>query len=160
MTAPCREACCTPSLPSPASGGGIGRGTVSELFERGCRRSREAPLSVEGETCAGADDNTVSFSLDVASGKIAALRFRATCCATLIAYCEYIAEIASGFRIEIARELSAQNLIEALPGVPALKRDRAVLAIAGFRSALLAAQDSQPGETNDEGRLHFRHAAP
>lgn len=150
MTATCREPCCnvTPRL------------TVSELFERGFRRVREAPLPIQGATCAGAEDNAVSFSLDVANGKIIALRFQASCCATLIAYCEYVAEIAPGFRIEIARGLSAQNLIEALPGVPALKRDRAVLAIAGFRAALRAAEQSQSGETNNEGRLHLRHAAP
>ena len=134
MTATCREACCnvTPRL------------TVAELFERGFRRNREAPLAIEGQPCTGVGDNTVSFSLDVTDGKIAAVGFRASCCATLIVYCEYIAQIAPGFRFEIARGLTAQNLIEGLPGVPALKRDRAVLAIAAFRSALMAAAATNP----------------
>jgi hypothetical protein len=150
MTAPCREACCnvTPRL------------SVSELFERGFRRNREAPLSIAGALCTGADDNTVAFSLDVADNRLVAVGFHASCCATLIAYCEFIAEIAPGFRLGIARELTAQNLVEGLPGVPTLKRDRAVLAIAGFRAALLAADELQRGEPNDEGRLHFRHPAP
>jgi NifU-like protein involved in Fe-S cluster formation len=150
MTATCREACCsaTPRL------------TVAELFERGYRRSREAPRSVEGEACTGAEDNTASFSLDVADGRVAAVGFRASCCATLIAYCEYVAEIAPGFGLSIARELTATNLVDSLPGVPALKRDRAVLAIAAFRAALLAADITQRGEPSNESRLHLRHPAP
>ncbi|MGH6771616.1 MAG: iron-sulfur cluster assembly scaffold protein [Xanthobacteraceae bacterium] len=129
MTATCREACC--SAPP--------RLTVAELFERGFRRNRLAPLPIEGARCNGADDNDAQFSIEVADGKLAAIGFRASCCATLIAYCEFIAEIAPGFRLEIARGLTAANLVEGLPGVPALKRDRAVLAITAFRAALAEA---------------------
>jgi NifU-like protein involved in Fe-S cluster formation len=136
MTATCREACCnvTPRL------------TVAELFERGFRRSREEPLAIEGETCTGAEGNDASFSLDAPDGKITAVSFRASCCATLIAYCEFIAEIAPGFQLEIAREITAANLVDSVPGVPALKRDRAVLAIAAFRAAVMAADALQRGE--------------
>jgi NifU-like protein involved in Fe-S cluster formation len=134
--------------------------SVAELFERGFRRNRQAPLAIAGETCSGADDNTVSFSLDQTDGRIAAVGFRASCCATLIAYCEFIAEIVPGFGIEVARGLTAQNLIEGLPGVPALKRDRALLAMAGFRAALVTAEQLQRGEPNNESRLHLRHPAP
>jgi hypothetical protein len=150
MTATCREACCsvTPRL------------TVAELFERGLRRSREAPRSVAGAACTGAEDNTASFSLDVANGRIAAVGFHASCCATLIAYCEYIAEVTPGFQLEIARGMTAINLVDSVPGVPALKRDRAVLAIAAFRAALLAADITQWGEPSNESRLHLRHPAP
>ena len=126
MTATCRDACCsaTPRL------------TVSELFEHGFRRNRATPLPIEGQSCTDAEGNSARFSIDVADGKIAGIGFRASSCATLIAYCELIAEIARGFRLEIARELTAANLVEALPGVPALKRNRAMLAIAAFRAAL------------------------
>jgi len=150
MTATCREACCnvTPRL------------TVTELFERGFRRSREAPLPIQGATCAGADDNTAAFSLDVAGGRIVAVRFRASCCATLMAYCEFIAEIAPGFGIAIAQELTATNVVEGVPGVPALKRDRAVLAVAAFRAALAATDELHRGASNNESRLHLRHPAP
>ena len=150
MTAPCREACCsvTPRL------------TVGELFERGFRRSCAAPLAIAGAPCTGAEDNTAAFSLDVADGRITAVGFRASCCATLIAYCEFIAEIAPGFSLEIARELTAQNLVEGLPGVPPLKHGRAVLAIAGFRAALMAASELQRGEPTHESRLYLRHPAP
>ena len=150
MTATCREACCsvTPRL------------TVAELFERGFRRNREAPRAIAGAPCTSAEDNTASFSLDVSDGRITGIGFRASCCATLIAYCEYIAEIVPGFQLEIACEMTAANLVDSVPGVPALKRDRAVLAIAAFRAALLAADDYQRGEPANESRLHLRQPAP
>jgi NifU-like protein involved in Fe-S cluster formation len=150
MTATCREACCniTPRL------------SVSELFERGFRRTRAAPLTVQGATCTGVEGNTASFSLDVANGKITLVGFRASCCATLIAYCEFIVQITPGFRLELARALTAANLVDGLPGVPALKHNRAVLAIAAFRAALMAAEKLEWGVTADESRIHLRHPTP
>src|SRR4051794_24043459 len=92
MTAPCREACCsvTPRL------------TVSELFERGFRRNRAAPLPIEGAAVIDADGNTARFSVDVTGKTIVAVSFRASSCATLVAYCEYLAEVLPGFRLDIA----------------------------------------------------------
>jgi NifU-like protein involved in Fe-S cluster formation len=141
MTAPCREACCsvTPRL------------TVSELFERGFRRNRTAPLTIEGAAFADADGNTARFSVDVTGDTIAGVSFRASSCATLIAYCEYLAEVTSGFRLDIASAFTAASLVEALPGVPALKRARAVLAVAAFRAALAQASNHLPSVT--EGSL-------
>jgi NifU-like protein involved in Fe-S cluster formation len=151
MTATCREACCSVTP----------RHTVSELFERGFRRNRAAPLPIEGAQLTDAEGNTARFSIDVADGKIAGAGFRATSCATLIAYCELIAEIVPGFRLDIAREMTATNLVAALPGVPALKRERAVLAVAAFRAALTTASSLEhPGELRNESRLHLRHPAP
>jgi hypothetical protein len=126
MTATCREACCsvTPRL------------TVSELFERGFRRNRAAPLGLEGPSCRDAEGNVASFSIDLAGGALAGIGFRATSCATLIAYCEFIAQSVTGFRRDLAQALTAPELIGAVPGVPALKRERAVLAITAFRAAL------------------------
>jgi NifU-like protein involved in Fe-S cluster formation len=152
MTAACREACCSvqPRL------------SISELFERGYRRNRSAALSIEGTRQADADGNTVGFSLDTAEDRIAEVGFRATTCATLIAYCEYIAEIVPGFPLDIARELTAAQLVAAIPGVPALKHERAMLAITAFRACLAAAQASRSlnQELTNEGRLHLRHPAP
>jgi NifU-like protein involved in Fe-S cluster formation len=150
MTAACREPCCnvTPRL------------TVAELFERGFRRNREAPLPIQGARCASADGNDASFSLAVNGQTIAAVCFQASCCATLIAYCQYLAEIAPGFRFAIARRLTARNLVASVPGVPALKQNRAVLAIAAFRAALISVEELQHGVPADEGRLHLRHPAP
>jgi NifU-like protein involved in Fe-S cluster formation len=133
MTATCREACCSVTP----------RFTVAELFERGYRRNRETPLPVQGDAVADADGNSARFSLAISDGKLAATRFQATACTTLIAYCEAIAELLSGFSAEMAGQLSSKDLVDALPGVPAFKQDRAVLAIAAFRLALCAASPAQ-----------------
>jgi NifU-like protein involved in Fe-S cluster formation len=125
MTATCRAPCCA----AP-------RMTVSELLERGMRRNRDAPLAIEGDACADAEGNGARFSIETADGKIAAVGFRATSCATLIVYGELIAETMPGRSIDLAAGLSARDLVDALPGVPPLKRDRAVVAVAAFRSAL------------------------
>ena len=61
-----------------------------------------------------------------------------------------VPELAPDFRIEIAGQFTPGELIAALPGVPALKQNRAVLAIAAFRAALLAAH-SRP--TEHQGRV-------
>jgi NifU-like protein involved in Fe-S cluster formation len=140
MTAACREACCNAAP----------RRTVGELIERGFRRNRDAPLPIEGGACADADGNTARFSVEVADGRIVAAGFRASSCATLIAYCEFIAEVAPGFRLEIARGLTAANLVEGLPGVPALKHERAVLAVAAFRAAVAAASPDGLRTTNSD----------
>jgi hypothetical protein len=129
MTATCREACCSAQP----------RLTVSELFERGYRRNRAAPLPIEGAPCIDAEDNSARFSLDALDGKIISVGFHATTCTTLIAYCEYIAEVLPSFRLEIAKELTAAQLVASVSGVPSLKQNRAVLAIAAFRASLAAA---------------------
>jgi NifU-like protein involved in Fe-S cluster formation len=150
MTATCREACCnvTPRL------------TVAELFERGFRRNRSAPLSIVGDPCADSEANTVAFSLDIEENRIVAVGFKTITCATLIAYCEYISEISPGLNFELAGAFTARDLIDSVPGVPALKRDRAVLAIAAFRAAILTAERLQRGVSTHESRVHLRHAAP
>jgi NifU-like protein involved in Fe-S cluster formation len=130
MTATCREACCSVTP----------RFTVAELFERGYRRNRQNPLPLQGEAIADAEGNSARFSIAVSEGKLADARFQATACTTLIAYCEAITELLAGFSAAMAGQLSSKDLVDALPGVPALKQDRAVLAIAAFRSALHTAQ--------------------
>lgn len=129
MTAACRDACCnvTPRL------------SVGELFERGFRRIRETPRAIQGDACADAENNQARFSLDLQNGKISGLGFRATTCATLIAYCELVCEMTRGLSVDMAQALTPRNLVETLEGVPALKQDRALLAVAAFRSALVAA---------------------
>jgi hypothetical protein len=152
MTSPCGEACCSmqPRL------------TVSALFERGYRRNRAAaPLQIQGARCTDTEGNGARFSLDAAEGKIIGVGFRATTCATLIAYCEYIAEVVPGCRLDISKELTAAELAASVLGVPPLKHVRAVLAIAAFRAALAAAiQHPSTEQVNNEGRLYLRHPAP
>ena len=125
MTSACREPCCA----AP-------RMTVSELLERGLRRSRTALPGDEAPDCTDAEGNAARFSVALMGDRIGAIGFRATSCATLIAYCEWLAETVPGQRIALAAALTPHDLIDAVPGVPPLKRERAVLAIAAFRAAL------------------------
>lgn len=125
MASICRQPCCaTP------------RTTVSELLERGLQRNRAAMPADEGPACADADGNFARFAVATARDRIGAIGFRATSCATLLAYCEWLAETAPGQRLAVAASLTSRDLIDALPGVPIVKRGRAVLAVAAFRSAL------------------------
>jgi NifU-like protein involved in Fe-S cluster formation len=119
--------------------------TVSELLERGLRRNRQAALAVEGAECTDAEGNRARFSVANGGGKVTAVGFCATSCATLIAYSELIAEITPGMGLDLAAGLAARDLIDVLPGVPPPKRERAVLAVAAFRSALASIQ-AETGE--------------
>jgi NifU-like protein involved in Fe-S cluster formation len=137
MTAPSRDACCSVTP----------RVTVSELFERGFRRNRAAPLPILGAELSDTDGNTACFSLAIAGERIVDANFRVSSCATLIAYCEFIAELVPGSRLDIVTAITPADLVEALPGVPALKRDRAVLAIAAFRAALARTNERRQSQT-------------
>jgi NifU-like protein involved in Fe-S cluster formation len=127
MTAACREACCSVAP----------RFTVAELFERGHRRNRAEPLALEGETVADAEGNNARFSVDLDGDRLAEIRFRASSCTTLIAYSEALAELLAGFDAAMAAQYAPQDLVAALPGVHPLKKNRAVLAVAALRAALL-----------------------
>lgn len=133
MTAACREACCSVTP----------RFTVAELFERGFRRNRAAPLAVEGEAVRDAEGNSARFSLELDGGKLGEIRFRVSTCTTLIAYCEALAELLPGLDAGLAAHFTPNELVDALPGVPRQKQPRAILAVAAFRAALLAAQTRQ-----------------
>jgi hypothetical protein len=131
MTAGCRDSCCSVTP----------RFTVTELFERGFRRSRAAPIAIEGQSCTDADGHTAWFSTHIVDRRLAEIQFRASSCATLIAYCECIAETVADAGVDIAQALTAADLVQAVPGVPSLKRGRAVLAITAFRAGLAAASN-------------------
>src|SRR5262245_49763760 len=126
MSATCRQPCCS-AMP---------RLIVTELFERGLRRLRETEVAIDGEACRDTEGNFARFGLRVSAGRIERVGFRCSSCATLIAYCELITEMMPNFSREIARGLTAPEIVQALPGVPALKHARAALAVAAFRVAL------------------------
>lgn len=125
MTSVCREPCCA----AP-------RMTVSELVERGLRRRREPLPADQAPACTDAEGNSARFAVALINDRVGAIGFRASSCATLIAYCEWLAETVPGQRPALAAALTSRDLIDAVPGVPMLKRDRAVLAVAAFRAAL------------------------
>ncbi len=132
----CEDTCC----------GNAPRRTVSDLFDRGYRRNRKPSLAIEGVELRDANGLIARFSLDIADGFIKAVNFRATTCITLIAYSELLAELAADKKAREAAAIEAADLAAALPDVPLLKRDRALLAVNAFRAALTAASISRTGE--------------
>ena len=129
MTAACRESCCSVTP----------RFTVAELFERGYRRGRAAPFDIEGDAVTDAEGNSARFSIALDGTRLAEIRFRTSSCTTLIAYGEALAELLPGLDAGLAAQFTPVELVAALPGVPSLKQNRAVLAVAAFRAALLVA---------------------
>jgi hypothetical protein len=133
--------------PPACCGGGSNSGrppSVSDCFDRGLRRRRRAPLPIEGQARADGNGLSAAFSIrlhdDDGAGTIGDAGFRADTCVTLIAYCERLAELATGRTLDAAARLSPTDLVAALAGVPPLKQDRATLAVAAFRTALAAAR--------------------
>ena len=112
--------------------------TVSELLERGLRRNREALPADPAPDCTDAEGNAARFAVTLAGDRVGPIGFRATTCATLIAYCEWLAETVPDQRVSLAAALTPRDLIDAVPGVPPLKRERAVLAVAAFRAAFVS----------------------
>jgi NifU-like protein involved in Fe-S cluster formation len=127
----CSKACCGATLLR----------TVSELFNRGFQRNRAAPCAIGGMTRSDGDALTACFSLELDGDRLAQIGFRASSCATLIAYCELVAELATGQPLGIAARLTPAQLVAELSGVPLLKQDRAALAVAAFHAALVAAHN-------------------
>ncbi len=78
----------------------------------------------------------VRFYLQVRDEKIAAASFESTTCVTLVAYCELLCHQAERHTLRDAIALSPAELAAALPDVPPVKRDRALLATAAFQSAI------------------------
>jgi hypothetical protein len=127
----CTDPCCT----TP-------RRTTSELCERGLRQNRREPLALSGPRVSDDNGLVAQFSLQCRGGLITAIRFKASTCATLLAYCELVAELASGRGFGELATLTPQLLVAELPDVPTIKRDRAVLAVTAFRSALAHAMSA------------------
>ena len=80
--------------------------------------------------------------LRVADGRIAASKYHTVGCGPTIACGSMLSELVVGRSIDDCRELTAENLIEALDGVPPDKLDCPAMAIAALRGC------TQPLETN------------
>jgi hypothetical protein len=145
--AECTQGCC----------GAARRRTVSDCFDRGLRRNRLEPYALAGDTLTDTNALSAQFSLQMNGAEISAIRFKVTSCVALVAYSEVLAEEAEKLSLQSAAAIDPKILIETLGGVPAFRRDRAVLAVRALRSAIQSALLQQSGKPN-ESRLHFRHA--
>jgi len=116
--------------------GATPRRSVSEYLDRGLRRNRAGLHDLRGEEHSDRNGLSASFSAEASGGAILAIGFKVSSCATLLAYSEMLAELASGKSLAAAQQITAADLVAALPEVPPLKRDRAILAAGAFGSLL------------------------
>jgi NifU-like protein involved in Fe-S cluster formation len=102
---------------------------MSDYIDRGLRRIRSPMLPMVGAECQDDGGRVARFSLRVEGDVIADVRFRASPCVTLVAYCEVAAEWVTGQTLPVAaRRIRPGDLALELPRVPPVKRDRALLA--------------------------------
>jgi hypothetical protein len=89
-----------------------------------------------------ADRLILRIGLWVEGGRVAAARFRATTCATLLALADAACEWAEGRPVAEVAAVAPPVLLELLPHVPEGRRDRASLVAAALRAA--ASRASRP----------------
>lgn len=131
--------CCLPNTPCCGSA----RMSVIDYLERGLRRKLQNALPIVGEVRRDPDGRQVQFSLRLDGRAIQCVSFKSSSCVTLIAYCEVIAEWATGLTIEAAMRLRPKQVTAALPYVPPYKRELALPATAALLSAV---QEAAEGE--------------
>ncbi|PWG64318.1 iron-sulfur cluster assembly scaffold protein [Spiribacter halobius] len=108
--------------------------------ERGLRTRRELPLPMAGAWLTNAEGLRARFSLGLdEQGRIAAVRFQCSPCVTLIAYCQALAELEAGHPLSVSPTCDTEDLVARVAGVPPFRQDRAALATAAWRAALLQA---------------------
>jgi NifU-like protein involved in Fe-S cluster formation len=119
--------------------------TIGDYIELGMRRARRTTLPPDGAESRDENGHVARFSVQVADGIVTNIGFRASACATLVAYCEVAAQRASGQPVRSAvLGLRPADLVRALPAVPPTKRDRARLAARALLEALLEIAKDRP----------------
>ena len=113
--------------------------TVLDYFNLGLQRGKHASLPHVGDEIQGPAGLTVRYQLRVEHGVVQQVSFKASTCVTLVAYCEMLAQWATGIPVRDAICICAKELADSLVGVPTCKRDRAWLAVQAMRQAVGAA---------------------
>jgi NifU-like protein involved in Fe-S cluster formation len=117
--------------------------SIVDFIERGLQRSRWQPYSVVGDVVKDSEARAVQFSLRLEDNFIESVAFRVSFCVTLIAYCELIAEWATGTTLQRAANIRLEDVATAFACVPPQKRDIAQLAKAAFSSAIRKAVEGE-----------------
>lgn len=128
--------------------------TVYDCFDRGRLTAGAQPLATRGQAISLPNRCYARFSLTHDANLLTGLRFQASSCTTLIACCQAITELYQGATLTQAAALDATTLLHQLPGVPAAKQDRALLAVAALRSALNALPRQPPSKQVPNSPLH------
>lgn len=115
---------------------GSSRLTVSDCITAGLRTRRQPPLAIAGPVVPGPEGLQTAFSLEIDDGRISDLRFQCTACVTLVGYCEALCRLAAGRTVDAVLDIGPETLLERLPGVPAARQGRALLAVTALRAAV------------------------
>ena len=113
--------------------------TVYESVSRAFRRKADSPRGAPGELVFDPDGLSVRFYVGASEESIHALDYRCSSCATLMAVCEQLTDLAAGMTVRQAMNLTPDDLLALYPDLPSMG-DRAALAVAAFRSAILNRQ--------------------
>lgn len=109
---------------------------LPDCLERGLRTRRAPPLPHLGEWVETPQGLRARFSLAIHGDTLVEVRFEATPCATLVAYCQALADHEAGRPLHATPSQDANTLVTRLAGVPPARQDRAILAVAALRAAL------------------------
>ena len=123
----------TAGTPDPGDGRRV---SAFDHLIRGFRRNGGPLLAVVGEVASDGDGRTAQFSVEVEDGVLKAVSFNVSTCATLIAYCEFVAEGMTGATLSQAVALIPEQVIAPLKGIPPHKHDCARLAISALHAAV------------------------
>ena len=120
------------------------RRTVTDFFMNPCRRTTADLPFPQGETQKGTDGAFVQFVVSVdRADNLMDVKYRATSCATLVAYAELAGERVVGQSAVEALRIDTATLTGWLPGVPDYKNDRARMVVQALWSAVARAVESQ-----------------
>jgi NifU-like protein involved in Fe-S cluster formation len=116
------------------------RPSAFDHLVRGFRRNGSPLLAIVGRVARDRDGRTAQFSFEVEDDVLKAVSFKVSACATLIAYCEFVAECITGATLSRAGALTPEQVIASLKGIPPHKHDCARLAVSALHSAVEIAQ--------------------
>lgn len=117
-------------------GSGVRRRSVTEYFDLGRQRMTLDPLPLVGDERRSANGLTVRFSVRLEDGRVREVRYRASLCMALVAYCELVAELVTDRPLPAAARLTRADLVAGMPGIPVVRHDRATLAWTAFVTTL------------------------
>lgn len=129
-----------------ACGCTIQRRTVTDYVLNPYHRA-SAPLPPTcGERVVAADGAGIRFVAELDGDCVTDVHYEASSCATLVAYAEVLGDLVAGEPLRQAAALPKRTLIEALPGVPAARIERADLVIHAWWSAIAKAVQTRAQE--------------
>lgn len=105
--------------------------SAHDCLQRGLKSRKHPPLPVKGTRITAASGLSSRFTTDPSGVEGRRLAFECSPCATLIAYCQALVDIAG---MEVIRPPTVQQLTAAVAGVPAAHHERAAVALAGYRA--------------------------